>query len=99
MLTVTMPQTEAAKRDRNSKEGALNICSRRALGRKDSKEARNLREDETVSESSRRTVTEEKENCTFRQKRRGNGRSGEPNKPTSRLLTILCKVANLPRGS
>jgi hypothetical protein len=98
MLIVTTLQTEAAKGNRNSKEGALNICSRRALGRKDSEEARSLREDETVIESSRRTVTEEKNRCS-RQKRRGNGGSGESNKPTSRLLTILCKVANLLRGS
>jgi len=98
MLTVTTLRTVAAKWDRNSKEGALNICSRRALGRKDSEEERSLREDETVIESSRRTVTEKK-NRSSRQKRRGNGGSGEPNKPTSRLLTILCKVANLLRGS
>jgi len=60
MLAVTTLRTEAAKGNRNSKEGALNICSRRALGWKDSEEAHSLREDETVSESSRRTVTEEK---------------------------------------
>jgi len=59
MLAVTTLRTEAAKGNRNSKEGALNICSRRALGRKDSEEERILREDETVCESSRRTVTEE----------------------------------------
>jgi len=99
MLTVTTLRTEAAKGNRNSKEGALNICSRRALGRKDSEEGRSLREDETVSESSRRTAIVEKENRSSRQKRRGNGGSGEPDKPTSRLLTILCKVANLLRGS